>query len=236
MLSGGRKVKKTVITMILCVLMVVVSTQKSHAIIWVIAKAAIKKAIRAIDLQVQRKQNKVIWLQNAQKTLENTMAKLKLNEISDWTRKQREQYQKYYDELKKVKSVISYYQRIRGLSQRQAELLTDYQRAWMLVRNDKHFTAAEITQIGLTYRAILNEAVKQVDNIAWVVTSFRLEMSDAKRLEMLNQAADRLDTNYLFLKRYNQQNAMISYTRAKTQQDAEQVGKLYGLQTPNYRP
>jgi hypothetical protein len=228
--------KKIAITMILCVLMVVASTQKSHAIIWVIAKAVIKKAIKAADLQIQRKQNKVIWLQNAQKTLENAMAKLKLDEISDWTRKQREQYQKYYDELKKVKTIISYYQRIRGLSQRQGELLMDYQRAWNLVRNDKHFTAAEITQIGLTYQAILNEAARQVDNIAQVVISFQLEMSDAKRLEMLNQAVDCLDTNYLFLKRYNQQNGMISYARAKTQQDAEQVGKMYGLQTPNYIP
>lgn len=43
-----------------------------------ITKAAIKKAIQAADLQIQRQQNKVIWLQNAQKTMENAMSKAKL--------------------------------------------------------------------------------------------------------------------------------------------------------------
>ena len=43
--------------------------------------------IIAVDLQVQRIQNKTIWLQNAQKTLENEMSKLKLDEITDWVQK-----------------------------------------------------------------------------------------------------------------------------------------------------
>ena len=43
-----------------------------------IIKAAIKKVVKAVDLMIQRRQNRVIRLQNAQKALENTMAKLKL--------------------------------------------------------------------------------------------------------------------------------------------------------------
>ncbi|ULT38459.1 hypothetical protein KRR40_25440 [Niabella defluvii] len=84
--------------------------------VWVVVKAAVKKVIKAIDLQIQRLQNKTIWLQNAQKTLENTLSKLKLDEISDWTEKQKEQYRKYYEELAKVKAIISYYQRIRDIT------------------------------------------------------------------------------------------------------------------------
>ena len=70
---------------------------------------AIKKVIKAVDLQIQRLQNKTIWLQNAQKTLENKMAKLKLEEISDWVEKQRKLYDDYFQELWKVKSALTYY-------------------------------------------------------------------------------------------------------------------------------
>uniref|UniRef100_A0A183CT87 P-loop_TraG domain-containing protein n=1 Tax=Globodera pallida TaxID=36090 RepID=A0A183CT87_GLOPA len=52
-----------------------------------VIKAAIKKVVKAVDLMIQRRQNKVIRLQNAQKAIENTMAKLQLDEITAETAK-----------------------------------------------------------------------------------------------------------------------------------------------------
>ena len=80
-----------------------------------IIKAAVKKVIKAVDLKIQRLQNKTIWLQNAQKTLENQMSKLKLKEIGDWANKQKELYAKYFDELSKVKNAISTYQAVKHI-------------------------------------------------------------------------------------------------------------------------
>jgi hypothetical protein len=82
-------------------------------------KEGIKKAIRAMDLKIQRLQNKTIWLQNAQKMIENTMAKAKLEEITGWVEKQRTLYQDYYEELWRLKSTLSYYHRIREITEKQ---------------------------------------------------------------------------------------------------------------------
>ena len=49
--------------------------------IFSIIKAGVKKAIVAIDLKIQRLQNKTIWLQNAEKILENKMSELKSPQI-----------------------------------------------------------------------------------------------------------------------------------------------------------
>lgn len=68
-----------------------------------IIKEGVKKVIRAVDLQIQRIQTKTIWLQEAQKTLENAMQKLHLDEITDWVQKQKDLYSEYFDELWKVK-------------------------------------------------------------------------------------------------------------------------------------
>src|SRR5215207_2759573 len=78
-----------------------------------IIKSAVTKVIKAVDLKVQRLQNKTIWLQNAQKTLENKMSELKLAEISDWVQKQRKLYDEYFQELWQVKSALSYYKRVK---------------------------------------------------------------------------------------------------------------------------
>lgn len=54
-------------------------------------------------------------------------------------------------------------------------------------------------------------------------------MSDAKRLELINNAADQVDANYSDLVQFNQQNTLLSLQRAKTENDVKTVKKLYGL-------
>ena len=109
-----------------------------------IIKAAVKKAIVAIDLKVKRLHNKTIWLENAQKVLENSMSKLKLGEISDWVGKQKDLYSQYYRELNEVKDIITYYQRIKDITQTQTRLVADYKRAFSLFKQDGHFSTGVI--------------------------------------------------------------------------------------------
>src|SRR5690606_2590577 len=105
-----------------------------------VIKAGVKKVIKAVDLKVQRLQNETIWLQNAQKVLENQLSKLKLTEIADWTEKQKDLYSQYYTELWKIKSAIAYYKRIKDLTQKQLAIVDEYKWAWNLFRQDKHFS------------------------------------------------------------------------------------------------
>lgn len=226
--------KKLMIVMILMTMGSVLMMQKAQAQVPVIdvIKDAVKKVIKAIDLQIQRQQNKVIWLQNAQKTLENTMSKLKLDEIADWVEKQRTLYKDYFEELAKVKAIISYYHRIRDIFQRQIQLVQEYHKAWNLFKQDKHFTGDELNYMGKVYSGILDESAKNIDQIFLVINSFQTQMSDAKRLEIINAAADQVAANYYDLTRFNQQNIILSLQRAKAYNDVDVVKKLYGL--PDY--
>lgn len=194
-----------------------------------IIKAAVVKAIKAVDLQVQRQQNKVIWLQNAHKTLENQMSKLKLDEITDWTEKQRTLYQDYYDGLAQVKDIITYHRRVRDLTKKQVRLMEEYRRAWNLFRQAGQFTADELDYMNSVYSGILQESAKNIDQILLIVESFTTKMSDAKRLEIINAAADQLDSNFYDLVRFNEQNLMLSLQRAKDQREVASIKRLYGL-------
>ena len=192
--------------------------------------SAIKKVVKAIDLQVQRMQNKTIWLQNAQKALENQLSRLKLTEIADWSQKQKELYSGYYEELWKVKAVIAYYERIRDMTEKQSALLREYNHAWALLRKDRHFSPEEVGYMQKVYAGLLEESVKSLDQILVVVNGFKTQMSDEKRLELISAAADRMDTNYSDLKQFNNQNFLMSIQRGKTENEVLTLKKYYGIE------
>jgi predicted transcriptional regulator YheO len=195
-----------------------------------IIKAAVKKVIKAVDLKIQRLQNKTIWLQNAQKTLENKMSKLKLTEISDWSKKQKELYAKYFDELWKVKNAISSYQAVRDIIKKQVQLVQEYAKAFNLSKQDKNFTVDELDYMQKVYTGILDESIKNIDQIQLVINAFATQMTDAKRLEIIHTAGDNIDQNITDLRQFNQQNITISLQRSKERNDIDVVKTLYGLE------
>lgn len=225
--------KKKLIISLACLLLMSTPARPAEKVtalpILEIVKAVTKKVIKAIDLRIQKLQNKTIWLQNAQKQVENVLSKLKLDEISDWTQKQKDLYKGYYEELAKVKSIITYYQRIKEIAKKQTQLVQEYERAWNLFKQDSHFKDSEVQYMEQVYSGILEESVKNIDQIFLILDSFTTQMSDLKRLEIINKAADQIDANYDDLTMFNQQNILLSLQRAKTEADAKQVKQFYGI-------
>jgi hypothetical protein len=227
------KAKMKLLTCMLCLFLISTPARPDESVaalpILGIVKAVTKKVIKAIDLGIQRLQNKTIWLQNAQKQVENTLSKLKLDEISNWTEKQRDLYKNYYEELQKVKSIITYYKRIKEISQKQTRLIQEYERAWNLFKQDSHFNQSEVGYMEKVYSGILEESMKNIDQIFLILESFTTQMSDLKRLEIINAAADQIDGNYDDLTQFNKQNVLLSLQRAKTVNDVNKVKQFYGI-------
>ena len=221
--------KKLLVCMIV-VAMGIAPEIKAQDPITLVIKQGIKKVIIAVDLKIQRLQTETIWLQNAQKVVENTMSKLKLDQITDWVQKQKDIYQDYFDELWKVKSILSYYYRIKEISQQQVALVNEYHKAWSGVQQDDHFTPDEVRYIGTVYTGIIDASLKNLDQITLVINSFTTQMSDAKRMEIINRAADALQENLNDLKTFNQQNIQLSLQRSKDENDIAVVKKIYGFQ------
>lgn len=187
------------------------------------------KVIKAIDLAIQKQQNKTILLQNAQKALENTMAKLKLDEITDWTRKQKKLYEDYFQELRKVKELIQYYQRIKETMGKLYRMDDEHKRVWALIQNDKHFSLQELAYMKRVYQGIHTQTEQVVVAILDIVKQDLTSMSDAKRLERIEAVADKVDALYAEMVRFNHQNQQVSLQRARSIQEAEIIKELYGL-------
>jgi non-canonical (house-cleaning) NTP pyrophosphatase len=218
-----------VVAMGLCYMILPMKETQAQIPIYDIIKKAIKKVIVAADLQIQRLQNKTIWLQNTQKTLENKMSQLKLNEIKDWVQKQKKLYEDYFQELKKVKSALANYKRVKDIIEQQVAMVKEYKGVWALFRQDKNFTADELDYMLNIYTGMMDESVKNIDQLFMVVNSFVTQIADSKRLEIINSVADNVQRQLLDLKEFNNQNKMLSLQRASEKGEIEYVRRLYGI-------
>ena len=195
-----------------------------------IIKEGTKKVIMAVDLKIQRMQNETIWLQNAQKELENILSQTKLTEISDWVQKQKDLYGDYFNELWQVKDAIQYYHRIEEITQEQIRIVDEYQNAYNLFKLDDHFSPDEIEYMGKVYTSMINESLKNLDQLFLVINSFTTQMSDQKRMEIINAAGEGMDETYNDLKSFNNENVILSLQRSKDLNDVTTVKQLYGIQ------
>jgi hypothetical protein len=205
-------------------------TVKTNAQIVEIIKAAITAAIKAIDVKIQQLQNKTIVLQNAQKVVENTMSKLKLNEITDFAQKERDLFSNYYQELQQVKSVIAGYKQVQDIIKMQTQMVSDYKAAYNLFKNDSHFKPEEINYMYAVYSGIMDKSVKELSALTTVISSFSTQMSDGKRLDMIEKLATDMTNNRMDLLQFNRRNMQVSLNRSASVSEVAAVKTYYGLQ------
>ncbi len=221
--------KKVCAGIVLCLVLCLSPTQSVKAVWWTVVTEAMKKIILAMDARVQRLQNKTIGLQNAQKTLENLLSKLKLQEISEWTEKQREQYAHYFEELRKVKVVLTTIQEVRSIAQQQVSMVQQYKRIFSLLRQDTRFTPAEIQYMLQVYSGMLESSMDYVEQVTHVVQAFRTQMTDGERLEVIRQAAKAITKINKDMQQFTESNVKVRLQRAAEQQDIDAIKRLYGI-------
>jgi len=135
-----------------------------------LVNGVIKKVIVAIDLKVQQLQNQTLALQNAEQQLENSLHLSSLNNISGWLENEKDLYASYYQELNQVRGLIADSDTVKSVISKQKQLVTEYQQAGALFKQDAHFSAAELRYMGTIYNGILQESLRNLDQLLMVVS------------------------------------------------------------------
>ena len=223
--NGQMKIKAVILTLLLAIHTVQGQAQVTEIIS--VVKAAITRVVKAIDLQVQRMQTKTIWLQNLQKELENSMSKLKLEEITGWVQRQRDLYASYYQELSSVKGVILNYEKVKGILSREQQLVLAFRSAYSLFSKDRHFSAKELEYIYQVDSGILSESLKNIDELLLALNVNPTQMTDAARLGVIDQVAVEMQHRIDDLNHFNQEQIQLSLQRALAEGDIQNVKTLY---------
>src|ERR1700744_2530331 len=161
------RIYRIILPVSMVAILTVLPEQKASAqfVISTVLNNTVGKVIRAIDLEVQKAQNQTIWLQNAQKTIENQLNQMKLSQIAGVNQQQQTLFSNYYNELFKIKDIISDYEQVRNITLEQEALVREYQNAWSMTQQDKHFSVSELQYISSVYTGILKASINNLDQL-----------------------------------------------------------------------
>jgi hypothetical protein len=177
----------------------------------------ISKAIKAIDLKVQKLQNETIWLQQAQSLAENELSKLKLSEINGWQRQLSDLYAGYFAELQQVKGAVTGLAQIRRIVVMQKRVVFEYGRM------------AKDANVKPQYDALLNTSMDVLQTL-YAVSSSQYAMRDAERISMILSLKDAMSHCLSSIQALNQQQVDAIAAHARMQADLQFVKKLNGIQ------
>lgn len=177
----------------------------------------ISKAIKAIDLKVQRLQNETLVMQRAEQAAEQALSKTKLVEITGWQAQLVTLYEGYFTELRRVRPVIAGSTQVRKILSMQKEVILEYSRL------------GKDANIKAEYDALLNTSMEILQTLQTVLTS-PLSMKDAERLCMIQTLKDAMGHCLENMRSLNRQQIGITLGRTRMQADLQFVKRLHGIQ------
>ena len=129
-----------------------------------------------------------------------------------------------------VNPPVKNYQRVQDILSFQASLVSEYSSSFNRFKQDRHFTADEISYLGIVYTNLLGQSLDDLTNLTSVLTPNTMRMGDDERLHAVDGIYNNSKNRLLFLRSFNNSTTLLAIDRATEENDAESAKKLYGLQ------
>jgi hypothetical protein len=123
--------------------------------------------------------------------------------------------------LMSVSPAIKKYKRVADIVNYQKNIVSEYKTAFLKFKQSGSLNANELAYIGRVYGNLFDQSLQHLDELATVITSSKLSMSDDERLNAIDRifadTADKLD----FLRDFNRNTNVLVLQRAKEKNDVE---------------
>jgi hypothetical protein len=127
----------------------------------------------------------------------------------------------FLDALWEVSPSVKKYKRIADIIGYQRRIVKEYRGAYNRFKTDKQFTPQEIKYIGQVYEVLLDETLKNTEELVLVITSGGLRMSDDERLQAIDRVYAGVIEQYSFLKDFTHSTAVLSLQRKSEHAEVE---------------
>ena len=138
-------------------------------------------------------------------------------------------HQVFLDGLFAVNPTVRDYKRIPMIINYQALLMKEYKRAYTRFRDDANFTASELRYLESVYTHLVKQSVRNLDELAMIVTASKLRMTDEERLKAIDRIFLDMENKLSFLRYFNNSTQMLAMQRAREKSDVSTIESLYEL-------
>lgn len=134
----------------------------------------------------------------------------------------------FLDGLMTVNPELAKYRRVADIVKYQGILIREYKSAYNGFVRGGRFQPKELRYITGVYKNLLDQSIDGLDELAMVLTSSHLRMSDAERLNAIDRLYNDMQGRLTFLRNFNHQASALDAQRAKAQKEQELILKMYG--------
>jgi hypothetical protein len=138
-------------------------------------------------------------------------------------------HQAFLDALLAVSPVVRDYVKVTNIINNEAELVKEYKAAQKYFNGGGHFSEAELDYFNTMYGNLLNGSLRNLDELAMVITAGQMRMSDAERLAAIVRIDKDMTDKLNFLRVFNNSGAIQAGQRGIDQNNISAMKGLYGI-------
>lgn len=135
----------------------------------------------------------------------------------------------FLDGLEQVSPGVKRYKRISDIVNYQLRIVKEYKSAYTHFKEDKSFTIQELEYLGKVYSNLFNESLKNLEELAIIVTANKLRMSDDERLQAIDRIYATVVDQYSFLNEFNNNTALLALQRKSEQTEIKMSRIINGI-------
>lgn len=135
----------------------------------------------------------------------------------------------FLDGLMLVNPEIRKYKRVSDIISYQKNILAEYKSAFNHFKGLESFNPQEIEYFGKVYQQLFRQSLNNLDELAMVITSSKLRMSDDERLQAIDRIFADTQDKLMFLRSFNKEASILSLQRQKEKADLKFARQYYNL-------
>lgn len=151
------------------------------------------------------------------------------NMVKDMSQGNFSLHKTFLDALMQVSPAVKNYKRVGEIINYQILLIKESKKGFNRFVKSNSFSAQEIGYFEKVYGNLINQSLRNLDELTMVVTADKLRMSDDERLQAIDAIYLEMQDKLLFLRNFNSSSDILALQRAKEANDVAASKGLYEL-------
>lgn len=139
--------------------------------------------------------------------------------VKDMTEGNFSLHKTFLDALMQVSPAVKNYKRVAEIVEYQISIVKESRNGMNQFIKSGNFSGQEINYFEKVYGNLLNQSLRNLDELTIVITADKLRMSDDERLKAVDDIYEQMQDKLLFLRNFNTTSNVLALQRAREKND-----------------
>lgn len=139
--------------------------------------------------------------------------------VKDMTEGNFSLHKTFLDALMQVSPAVKNYKRVAEIVEYQISIVKESRNGMNRFIKSGNFSGQEINYFEKVYGNLLNQSLRNLDELTMVITADKLRMSDDERLKAVDDIYEQMQDKLLFLRNFNTTSNVLALQRSKEKKD-----------------